>query len=50
MVLRWAAAGFQEAAKGFRRIKGCTELPRLVAALRSRDAELGLSSMQEEAA
>ena len=50
MVLRWAAAGFQEAAKGFRRIKGCTELPRLVALLRHRDVELGLNSRQEEAA
>jgi putative transposase len=50
MVLRWAAAGFQEAAKGFRRIKGCTDLPRLVAVLRRRDAELGLGSTQEQAA
>ena len=50
MVLRWAAAGFHEAAKGFRRIKGCSELPRLVAVLRRRDVELGLSSTEEEAA
>jgi transposase-like protein len=50
MVLRWASAGFEEAAKGFRRIKGCTELPRVVAILRHRDLELGLSSTKEEAA
>jgi putative transposase len=50
MVLRWAAAGFQEAAKGFRRIKGCTELARVVAALRQRDVTLGLSPTQEDAA
>jgi putative transposase len=50
MVLRWAAAGFQEAAKGFRKIKGCTELPRLVAALRARDHQLGLVAAQTDAA
>lgn len=49
MVLRWAAAGFQEAAKGFRRIKGCTDLPRLVAALRQRDQTLRLTSQTEAA-
>ena len=38
MVLRWVAAGVLEAAKGFRRVKGCTDMPRLVAALRARDA------------
>jgi putative transposase len=50
MVLRWAAAGFAEAAKGFRRIKGCSDLPRLVAALRQRDQELGLTPVQTQAA
>lgn len=50
MVLRWAAAGFAEAAKGFRRIKGCSDLPRVVAALRQRDQELGLAPMQTQAA
>jgi len=50
MVLRWAAAGFTEAAKGFRRIQGCQELPRLVAVLRQRDQEIGLQSSQTEAA
>jgi len=50
MVLRWAAAGFAEASKGFRRIKGCSDLPRLVAALRQRDQELGLASAETQAA
>ena len=42
MVLRWVAAGGLEAAKGFRRVKGCRDMPVLVAALRARDAQLGL--------
>ena len=36
MVLRWVAAGVLEAAKGFRRVKGCKEMPTLVTALRAR--------------
>ena len=32
MVLRWVAAGVLEAAKGFRRVKGCRDMPVLVAA------------------
>ena len=47
MVLRWVAAGVLEAAKGFRRVKGCTDMPRLVAALRARDAQLGLGDSSE---
>jgi transposase-like protein len=50
MVLRWAAAGLTEAAKGVRRIKGASDLPRLVAALRQRDQELGLTSAATQAA
>ena len=42
MVLRWVAAGVLEAAKGFRRVKGCQDMPALVTALRARDARLGL--------
>ena len=42
MVLRWAAAGVLEAVKGFRRVKGHKEMPKLVAALRARDQQLGL--------
>ena len=37
-MLRWVAAGVLEAAKGFRRVKGCQDMPALVAALRARDA------------
>ena len=33
MALRWAAAAMQEAAKGFRRLKACRQLPLLRAAL-----------------
>ena len=34
-------AGVLEAAKGFRRVKGCQDMLALVAALRARDARLG---------
>ena len=37
-----ALGGVLEAAKGFRRVKGCQDMPALVAALRARDARLGL--------
>jgi putative transposase len=40
MILRWVAAGIQEAAKGFRRLKGHAGMPKLVAALRAHDASL----------
>ena len=46
MVLRWVAAGVLEAAKGFRRVKGCQDMPALVAALRARDARLGLGESE----
>jgi putative transposase len=42
MMLRWVAAGILEAVKGFRRLKGCGDMPKLVAALRVRDQRLGL--------
>ena len=42
MMLRWVAAGVLEAVKGFRRLKGCADMPRLVSALRARDQRLGL--------
>ena len=35
MVLRGVTAGVLEAAKGFRRVKGCKDMPALVAALRA---------------
>ena len=46
-VLRWVAAGVLEATKGFRRGKGCKDMPQLVAALRARDAQLGLGESSQ---
>ena len=43
MMLRWVAAGVLEAVKGFRRLKGCPDMPRLVTVLRARDQRLGLA-------
>ena len=43
MIVRWVAAGVLEAVKGFRRLKGYQAIPQLVAALRARDQQLGLS-------
>ena len=48
MILGWVAAGVLEAVKGFRRLKGYADMPTLVAALRARDRQLGLSVAQEE--
>ncbi len=39
MVLRWAAAGVLEAARGFRKLAGYRAMPSLVAALRTRDTQ-----------
>jgi len=50
MVVRWAAAGVLEAVKGFRRLKGHKEMPKLVAALRARDQQLGLGKKEEKVA
>lgn len=43
MMIRWMTAAVCEAAKGFRRLKGCKDLPALVTALRRRDEQLGLT-------
>ena len=43
MMLRWVAAGVLEAVKGFRRVKGCADMPRLVTVLRARDQRLGIA-------
>jgi transposase-like protein len=48
MVLRWVAASVLEAVKGFRRLKGHKEMPKLVAALRARDQQLGLVKKDAE--
>ena len=46
MMLRWVAAGILEAVKGFRRLKGYADMPTLVNALRARDRQLGLVSVE----
>lgn len=40
MALRWVATGALEHATKFRRLKGHKEMPKLIAALRARDAEM----------
>jgi putative transposase len=44
MGLRWAGAGMQEAAKGFRRLKARKQLPILQAALAARKARAASSN------
>ena len=43
MMIRWMTAAVFEAANGFRRLKGCKDLPALVTTLRRRDEQLGLT-------
>src|SRR3954470_5648728 len=50
MVLRWTAAAIVEAVKGFRRLKGHKDMPKLVAGLRARDQQLGLEVSAENVA
>ena len=50
MMVRWVAAGVLEAVKGFRRLKGHKDMPKLVAALRARDQQLGLTKGEEKVA
>jgi hypothetical protein len=50
MMLRWVAAGVLEAVKGFRRLKGYADMPTLVATLRARDQQLGLTTIEEKVA
>ena len=40
MALRWVATGALESARGFRRLRGHKEMPKLVAALRALDAKI----------
>jgi len=42
MALRWTAAAMQEAAKGFRRLKACKQLPFLRAALAAHQSKHAL--------
>jgi transposase-like protein len=50
MVLRWTAAAVLEAVKGFRRLKGHKDTPKLLAALRARDQQLGIAVSVENVA
>lgn len=50
MIVRWVAVGILEAVKGFRRLKGCADMPTLVTALRARDQQLGLVIAEENVA
>lgn len=50
MVLRWTAAALLEAVKGFRRLKGHKDMPKLVAVLRARDQQLGIAVSVEHVA
>src|SRR5213596_3601727 len=50
MVLRWTAAAVLEAVKGFRRLKGHKNMPKLVAVLRARDQQLGIAASVENVA
>ena len=50
MVLRWTAAAILEAVKGFRRLKGHKDMPKLVARLRARDQQLGIAVSVENVA
>jgi putative transposase len=50
MVLRWVAAGVLEAVKGFRRLMGHADMPKVVAALRARDQQLGFTVSAENVA
>ena len=50
MVLRWTAAAILEAVKGFRRLKGHKDMPKLVAALRLRDQQFGIAVSAENVA
>ncbi len=50
MVLRWTAAAVLEAVKGFRRLQGHADMPQLVAALRARDQQLGITVSEENVA
>jgi transposase-like protein len=50
MVVRWVAAGVLEAVKGFRRLKGHKAMPQLIAALRARDQQLGITEPAQNVA
>ena len=44
MIQRWVGAAVADAQRGFRRVRGYKQMPKLIAALRRREAELGFHS------
>jgi putative transposase len=50
MVRRWVAAGMLNAERSFRRVKGCKDMPVLVAALRAHAARVTPACQTEEVA
>jgi putative transposase len=50
VVLRWTAAAILEAVKGFRRLKGHKDMPKLLADLRARGQQLGIAVSVEHVA
>jgi len=46
MALRWVVTAALEAARTFRRLKGHRDLPKLIAALRARDAEMNRDNVR----
>jgi len=50
MAVRWVAAGVLEATRGFRRLRGMKDMPKLVAALKARDQQLGIGDSVENVA
>ena len=49
-MVRWVAAAILEVVKGFRRLKGYADMLKLVAALRARDRQLGITVSAENVA
>jgi hypothetical protein len=47
MALRWVASGALEASRGFRRLKGYRDIPKLVAALRALDNKIKHANVRE---
>ena len=48
--MKGAAAAIFEAVKGFRRLKGHKDMPKLLAGLRARDQQLGIAVSVENVA
>jgi transposase-like protein len=49
MILRWVGSALVEAERGFRRIRGCASMPKLIRALEQQEARLRLDSKKKVA-